>query len=90
MWTVNPPHRKVTSMDDLTKRALAAYVKSDGPAAVKVSERNSGPVKHKGRSYVVLRGQRGAVLAVYRYRTSDMLRRLKRWPVAIETMEGDR
>jgi hypothetical protein len=71
-------------MDDLTRRALAAYVRSDGPDAVKVSERHSGPVGIEDETYIVLRTGRGKLLAVYRHRPSGMLRRLKRWPRAIE------
>jgi hypothetical protein len=72
-------------MDDLTRRALAAYVKSDGPDAVKVSERHSGPASVEGKAYVVLRNRNGGLLAVYKHRpSSGYLRRLKRWPHAIE------
>jgi hypothetical protein len=73
-------------MDDLTRRALAAYVKSDGPDAVKVSERYSGQAFVGEETYVVLRDRRGRLLAVYRHRPSGMLRRLKRWPAAVENM----
>ena len=73
-------------MDDLTRRALVAYLRTDGTAAG-VSEQSSGPVTHQGRTYVVLRPDSGSeVLAVYRYRTTGLLRRLRRWPRAIETM----
>jgi len=73
-------------MDDLTRRALVAYLRSDGTAG-SVSEQDSGPVTHQGRTYVVLRPAAGSeVLAVYRYRTTGLLRRLKRWPKAIEAM----
>jgi hypothetical protein len=73
-------------MDDLTRRALVAYIRSDG-AASGVSEQRSGPVTHQGKTYVVLRpGSGSEVLAVYRYRTTGLLRRLKRWPKAIEPM----
>ena len=47
------------------------------------SEGASGPAKHKGKKYVVLRNTRG-VLAVYRVRNDRMLKRLKRWPDALE------
>jgi hypothetical protein len=73
-------------MDDLTRRALVAYIRIDG-AAGSVSEQRSGPVTHEGKTYVVLRPASGSeVLAVYRYRTTGLLRRLKRWPKTIETM----
>jgi hypothetical protein len=80
--------RKVTSVDELTARALVAFVRSDGPAHV--SDHRSGQVHIEDETYVVLRNNRGGLLAVYRYRPSGMLRRLKRWPKAIETMEGGR
>jgi hypothetical protein len=38
---------------------------------------------HEGHKYVVLRNVRGA-LAVYRVRNDGMLKRMKRWPVAID------
>jgi hypothetical protein len=77
-------------MDDLTRRAMVAYLRSDG-AAGSVSEQHSGPVTHQGRTYVVLRPASGPrVLAVYRYRTTGLLRRLKRWPKALETMPPER
>jgi hypothetical protein len=73
-------------MDDLTRRALVAYLRADGSAG-SVSEQHSGPVTHRGRTYVVLRpGSGSQVRAVYRYRTTGLLRRLKRWPKAVETM----
>jgi hypothetical protein len=71
------------SMDDLTRRALAAYFRTGGDSA-NVSERYSGPVTLGDRTYVVLRDRRGGLLAVYRLKTTDMLRRLKRWPAAIK------
>jgi len=76
-------------MDDLTRRALVAYLRTDDTAGG-VSEQHSGPVTHQGRTYVVLRPGSGAgVLAVYRYRTTGLLRRLKRWPKAIEAMSPE-
>jgi hypothetical protein len=75
-------------MDDLTRRAFAAYFRSadrEGVVAVDQPAIDSGPVEYQGRTYVVLRNVRGT-LAVYRVRTTGLLRRLKRWPKAIETM----
>jgi hypothetical protein len=74
-------------MDDLTRRAFAAYFRAERErnAIVDQPALDSGPVEYQGRTYVVLRNVRG-VLAVYRLRTTGLLRRLKRWPKAIETM----
>lgn len=70
----------------VSQPALVAYIRTDGTAG-SVSEQRSGPVIHEGKTYVVLRPGSGShVLAVYRYRTTGLLRRLKRWPKAIETM----
>ena len=44
----------------------------------------SGPVEYNGKRYLVLRNVRG-VLAVYRVRTSGALKRLVRWPLALES-----
>jgi hypothetical protein len=69
-------------MDDLTRRAFAAYFRTaaqDGPAAVDQPANTSGPVEHQGKTYVVLENVRGT-LAVYRVRTSGQLKRLRRWP----------
>jgi hypothetical protein len=77
-------------MDDLTRRALVAYLRTNGTAG-NVSEQRSGPVTHQGRTYVVLRpGSGSGVLAVYRYRTTGLLRHLKRWPKALEPMPPQR
>jgi hypothetical protein len=71
--------------EDLTRRAVVAYVRTGGVAG-DVSDRRSGPVTVGGKTYVALRNRRGGVVAVYRYRTTGLLRRLKRWPKAIENM----
>jgi hypothetical protein len=61
-------------------RALAAYFRS-GEGAVQPGE----PVlmeDDEGKRYVVLSNEDG-ILAVYRVRNDDMLKRLKRWPAAL-------
>jgi hypothetical protein len=73
-------------MDDLTRRAFAAWFRSenDGEAAsVDQPSTSSGPVEHNGKTYVVLRNVRGT-MAVYRVRTSGQLKRLRRWPAEVE------
>ena len=68
-------------VDDLTRRAMAAYWRTEGEDA-DIPANDSGPEDHGGKKYVVLRNARG-VLAVYRVRTSGALKRLRRWPAAL-------
>jgi hypothetical protein len=63
-------------MDDLTKRAFAAYFRSGGSAQ---PSRYSGPIAAAGKDYVVLHNVNG-ILAVYRVRNTGALKRLRRWP----------
>jgi hypothetical protein len=66
-------------VDDLTVRAFGAYFRSgsrDQPAG------DSGVIDLDGRRYVVLRNA-DRVLAVYRVRTSGVLKRLRRWPAGV-------
>lgn len=66
--------------DALVRRAFAAWFRSGGtdqPA------NTSDMVKLGGLGYVVLRSVRGP-LAVYRVRNDGMLKRLKRWPEALQ------
>lgn len=70
--------------DDLTRRAFAAYFRTAGPNVDQPAS-SSGYERVNGRGYVVLRNVRG-VLAVYRVRTSGALKRLARWPAALEQM----
>ncbi len=74
-------------MDELTARAYRAYFMTakregayspDQPAAS-----DSGPVSHNNKDYVVLRNING-ILAVYRVRYDGILRRMRRWPKALE------
>lgn len=74
-------------MDDLTRRAIAAYFRTaqeDGAMADQPNASMSGTVTHDGKTYVVLEGGRGhGPLAVYRVRTSGQLKRLRRWPAEV-------
>lgn len=65
-------------------RAMAAYFRSakPGESLAQPSNTSSGEQQHDGKWYVVLRNG-GGVLAVYRVRNDDMLKRLKRWPAEI-------
>jgi hypothetical protein len=68
-------------MDDLTSRAFAAYFRSES-GIVDQPANDSGPAEWAGKQYVVLRNVNG-VLAVYRVRNSGALKRLRRWPSAL-------
>lgn len=66
---------------DLVRRAFAAWFRTGGtdqPA-------NTSSVEaHEGHEYVVLRNA-GGTLAVYRVKNDGVLRRLRRWPSALDT-----
>jgi hypothetical protein len=88
-------------MDDLTRRAFAAYYRTEGDANARTEgdanartegdanavvdqpADTSGVVEHEGKTYVVLHNARGT-LAVYRVRNSGLLKRLRRWPAALD------
>lgn len=73
---------KHISTNPYTARALSAYFRT----ATGVAEQPAGQpdllADAEGKHYVVLHNTNG-ILAVYRVRNDDMLKRLKRWPVAI-------
>jgi len=67
-------------MDDMVKRAMAAWFRSGG----NIQPANTSGVRtHDKRKYVVLENING-FLAVYRIKTDGFLKRLKRWPAALE------
>lgn len=71
-----------TDLHQLTQRATALY--SRKPGAQQPSEDLSGPATAGGFDYIVLRNING-VLAVFRVMThSRTLKRLRRWPKAVE------
>ena len=73
-------------MDDLTRRAIAAYFRTAPEEGMIIDQpsSSSGLVTHDGKTYVVLEGGRGrGPLAVYRVRTSGQLKRLRRWPAEV-------
>ncbi|MBR0568008.1 hypothetical protein J5J83_17945 [Azoarcus sp. L1K30] len=73
-------------MDDILKRAIAGYFRyGDSATTNQPSTADSGVVEHEEKQYAVLRNVNG-VLAVYRVRTDGVLKRLKRWPAAIEQL----
>ena len=69
-------------MDEITRRAFSAYFRSGGDDVAQPAS-SSGPVTHDGKQYVVLDNVNG-VLAVYRLRNDGKLKRLRRWPAALE------
>jgi hypothetical protein len=73
-------------MDELMGRAMRAYFMAaarEGYRAEQPSAAGSGEEEIDGKQYVVLRNARGTI-AVYRVRNDGMLKRLKRWPNAID------
>lgn len=71
-------------MTETVRRALSAYYRT-GSVTVP-DEHASGERTHDGKGYVVL-GRENAVLAVYRVKAGGVLRRMRRWPKAVETEE---
>jgi hypothetical protein len=63
-------------------RAFAAYFRTEG-AHAPLPANTSDVVELDRKEYVVLRNVNG-VLAVYRIRTSGVLKRLVRWPSELE------
>jgi hypothetical protein len=71
-------------MDDIMKRAMAAYFRyGDAEEQAQPNAADSCIAEVEGRQYAVLRNVNG-VLAVYRVRNDGMLKRLKRWPASLE------
>jgi hypothetical protein len=67
-------------MVELTGRAFAAWFRS---GAIDQPANTSGVRVHDGKNYVVLQNANG-ILAVYRVRNDGKLKRLRRWPKAVE------
>jgi hypothetical protein len=72
----------------LIQRAFGAYLRSDGGITAEQPTSQSSVETIGDLKYVVLRNERHRVLAVYRVRKSGLLRRMRRWPLAINTMGG--
>lgn len=66
-------------MDELTKRAFAAYFRAGGDDQ---PSNASGLVELGGKRYVVLRSG-ASILAVYRVRNDGILKRMVRWPAQL-------
>ncbi|NPV89241.1 MAG: hypothetical protein HPY50_00515 [Firmicutes bacterium] len=63
-------------------RAISAYYRTGGPNMQQPSN-SSEEVEYNGKYYVVLRNVNG-ILAVYRITNTGQLKRLKRWPKALD------
>jgi hypothetical protein len=71
----------IPSDDELLRRAMAGYFRAGNNA--QPASATSGVETVDGRTYVVLRNVSG-ILAVYRFRGTGLLRKLKRWPSELE------
>lgn len=74
-------------MDEIMARAFRAYymMAKREPGAITDHPSNDSDVqKVNSKEYAVLRNCNG-ILAVYRVRNDGMLKRLKRWPQALES-----
>ena len=69
--------------DRLVKRAIAAYVRTSEAASPEMPS-DSGVADLDGKIYVVLENA-SRILAVYRVRNDGMLKRLRRWPIELDT-----
>jgi hypothetical protein len=79
-----PTFGRLVASEALTYRALIAYIRSLGYFPDEFpDQRKSGLVIHNDKLYIVLRNKH-TTFAVYRVRYDDVLRRLRRWPKAIE------
>jgi hypothetical protein len=66
--------------DDLIRRAFASWFRTGG---IDQPSNASGLVEHDGKQYVVLRNTTGP-LAIYRITNQGSLKRLRRWPDALD------
>ena len=73
--------KRALSLDDeqYIRRAIAAWFRNGGFDQPSTSE----VVKHAGKFYVVLRNS-GGVMASYRIRNDEVLKRMKRYPKEIK------
>jgi hypothetical protein len=72
----------------IVDRAWRAYLATDGIAAERPTSESSVETVD-GLTYVALRSER-ATLAVYRVTGRGNLRRIRRWPFALNTMGSER
>src|SRR4051794_30288202 len=78
-------------MDELTNRAFRAYFQTAkrGEYSAAQPSNSSGQYEVGDMSYIVLRNGNG-ILAVYRVRNDNILKRLKRWPAELGTAADGR
>jgi hypothetical protein len=77
--------RELPGDADLERRAIAAYFRGSKSLDRMPDQPNSGLSgvnRIDGKSYVVLKNVNG-VLAVYRVRSTGLLRRMIRWPAVL-------
>ena len=75
--------RTIDTDDRLVKRAIAAYVRTSEAASPEMPS-DSGVAELDGKTYVILENA-SRILAVYRVRNDGMLKRLRRWPIDLDT-----
>ena len=75
--------RRLHHDKNLARRALAAYFRTGGDEQTSTAD----VVEHEGLNYVVL-SSATSTLAVYRIRNDGVLRRMRRWPPAIENVSA--
>jgi hypothetical protein len=73
----------IDTNDSLVKRAIAAYFRTKAASPEMPSD--SGVTELDGKTYVVLENA-SRILAVYRVRNDGMLKRLRRWPIELDTL----
>lgn len=71
----------MSDLDDLTKRAFAAYFRAGND--IQPNSGSSGVETVNKLDYVVLRNVNG-ILAVYRVRNDGKLKGLKKWPKELD------
>jgi hypothetical protein len=69
--------------EEYVRRAIAAWFRGGGPGQ-SMPANTSSVVEYDGKFYVELHNVNG-ILAVYRIRNDGILKRLKRWPLELET-----
>jgi hypothetical protein len=69
--------------EEYVRRAIAAWFRGGGPGQP-MPANTSSVVEHDGKFYVELHNVNGT-LAVYRIRNDGILKRLKRWPLELES-----
>lgn len=83
------PHDTTTDDATYLARAMAAYYRTEAAThqgAQPPSPDRSHVVMLAGKAYAVLAHERG-IVAIYRIKNEGILKRLKRWPDAIHSVD---